>query len=63
MLLGHKKLKMVLEIKFQDQTKPKQCDWLMQKSDRKALATIIKEKASILERVYCNMDIFQTPCM
>ena len=35
---GHKKVKMVLEINFQDKTKSKRCDFAMQKNDgRKAL--------------------------
>ena len=38
MLSGHKKVKMVLEMKFQDKTKSKQCDCAVQKNDsRKAL--------------------------
>ena len=38
MLSGHKKMKMVLEMKFQDKTKSKRCDCAMQKYDsRKAL--------------------------
>ena len=38
MLSGHKKVKMVLEMKFQDKTKSKRCDCAMQKNDsRKAL--------------------------
>ena len=38
MLSGHKKVKMVLEMKFQDKTKFKQCDCPMLKNDsRKAL--------------------------
>ena len=35
---GHKKMKMVLEMRFQDKTKYKRCDCAMQKNDsRKAL--------------------------
>ena len=35
---GHKKVKIVLEIKFQDKTKSKRCDYAMRKNDsRKAL--------------------------
>ena len=35
---GHKKVKMVLEMKFQDKMKTKQCDCPMQKNDsRKVL--------------------------
>ena len=38
MLSGHKKVKMVLEMKFQDKTKFKRCDCAMLKNDsRKAL--------------------------
>ena len=38
MLSGHKKVKMVLEMKFQDKTKSKRCDCAMQKYDsRKAV--------------------------
>ena len=38
MLSGHKKVKMLLGIKFQDKTKFKRCDSAMQKNDsRKAL--------------------------
>ena len=38
MLSGHKKVKMVLEMKLQDQTKSKRCDCAMPKTDnRKAL--------------------------
>ena len=38
MLSGHKKMKMVIEMKFQDQTKSKRCGCAMQKNDsRKAL--------------------------
>ena len=37
-LSGHKKVKMVLEVKFQDKTKSKRCDCAMRKNDnRKAL--------------------------
>ena len=37
MLSGHKKIKMVLAIKFQDKTKSKRCDSATQKNDsRKA---------------------------
>ena len=62
-LSDHKKVKMVLEMKFQDQTKFRRCDCEIQKNDsRKALTTIIKERASILEHVHCNMGIFQTSC-
>ena len=32
MLSGHKKVKMVLEMKFRDKTKPKLCDCAMQKN-------------------------------
>ena len=32
MLSGHKKLKMILEMKFQNKTKSKRCDCLMQKN-------------------------------
>ena len=31
MVSGHKKMKMILEIKFQDKTKSKRCDCAMQK--------------------------------
>ena len=42
MLSSYKIVKMVLEMKFQDKTKPKRCDCAMQKNDsRKALTTII----------------------
>ena len=38
MLSGRKKVKMVLEMKFQDKTKPKRCDRVMRRNDsRKAL--------------------------
>ena len=38
MLSGHKKVKMVLEMKFQDKTKSKRCNRAMRKNDsRKAL--------------------------
>ena len=38
MLPCHKKVKIVLQIKFQDKTKHKRCDFAMQKNDsRKAL--------------------------
>ena len=38
MLSGHKKVKMVLEMKFQDKTKSKRCDCAMRKNDsRKAI--------------------------
>ena len=52
MLSGHKKVKMVLEMKFQDKTKSKRCDCAMQKND----------SMNILEYVQCNMGIFQTSC-
>ena len=32
-LLGHKKVKMVLEMKFEDKTKSKRCDCVMRKND------------------------------
>ena len=54
MLSGHKKVKMVLEMTFQDKTKSKRC-----------IKVIVgrhycyKERASILEHVQCNVDIFQ----
>ena len=60
MLSGHKKVKTVLEMKFQDKTKSRRYDCAMQKNDsRKALTTIIKP---ILNHVHCDMDIFQTSC-
>ena len=63
MLSGRKKVKIFLEMKFQDKTKSKRCDCATQKNDsRKALTTIVKERTSILEHVHCNMDIFQTSC-
>ena len=38
MLSSHKKVKMILEMKFQDKTKSKRCDCAVQKNDiRKAL--------------------------
>ena len=37
MLRSHKKLKMVLEIKFQDKTKSKRCDCAKENDRRKAL--------------------------
>ena len=37
MLPDHEKVKMVLEMKFQDKTKSKGCDCAMQKNDRKVL--------------------------
>ena len=43
MLSGHKKVKMILEMKFQDKTKSKRCDCAMQKNDsRKALLILRK---------------------
>ena len=45
MLSGHKKVKMVLEMKFQDKTKSKRCDCAMQKND----------SMNILEYVPSNM--------
>ena len=33
MLSGHKKVKMVLEMEFQDKTKSRRCDCAMQKND------------------------------
>ena len=44
MLSGHKKVKMFLEMKFQDKTKSKRCDCAMQKNvSRKAL--LLQRKA------------------
>ena len=43
MLSGHKKAKMVLEIKFQDKMKSQRCDCEMQNNDSgKVRTTIIK---------------------
>ena len=59
MLSSYKIVTMVLEMKFQDKTKSKRCNCAMQKNDsRKALTTIIQEKAPVLEHVHCNMGIF-----
>ena len=59
MLSGHKKAKMVLEIKFQDKMKSQRCDCEMQNNDSgKVRTTIIKEMESFLEHVHRNMGIF-----
>ena len=56
-LSGHKKMKMVLEMKFQDKTKSERCDCAMPKND----SNCYKERASILEQCnICNVCIFQT---
>ena len=46
-------------MKFQDKTKSKRCDCAMQKNDSRNAegTTVIKERASILEHVQCNIGI------
>ena len=61
MLSGHKKVKMVLDMKFQDKTKSKRCDCAMQKMIV-GRHYCYKGKTSIMEHVHCNMHIFQTLC-
>ena len=62
MLSGHKKVNMILEMKFQDKTKSKRCDFALQKNDSRStlLLKMKKERASILEHVQSNMGIPQT---
>ena len=59
-LSGHKKVKMVPEMKFQDKTKSKRCDCAMQKMI--VGRHYCYKGKDILEHVGCNMGIVLTSC-
>ena len=52
MLSSHKKVKLILEMKFQDQTKSKQCDGAMQKKNDNMKALLLQRK----RHVFWNMS-------
>ena len=57
MLSGHKKVKMLLEMKFQDKTKSKRCIKMLV-----GRHYCYKGKGNYLENVQYNVGIFQTSC-